>query len=29
MENIYVLAEHRKGVIRDTTWEAIAAGRKL
>lgn len=29
MKNIYVLAEHRKGLIRDTTWEAIAAGRKL
>ena len=29
MKNIYVLAEHRKGVLRDTTWEAIAAGRKL
>ena len=29
MKNIYVLAEHRKGALRDTTWEAIAAGRKL
>jgi len=28
-KNIYVLAEHRKGALRDTTWEAIAAGRKL
>ena len=29
MKNIYVLAEHRKGMLRDITWEAIAAGRKL
>lgn len=29
MKNIYILAEHRKGALRDTTWEAIAAGRKL
>lgn len=29
MKKIYVLAEHRKGEIRDTTWEAIAAGQKL
>jgi electron transfer flavoprotein alpha subunit len=29
MKNIFVLAEHRKGQLRDTTWEAIAAGRKL
>jgi electron transfer flavoprotein alpha subunit len=28
-KNIYVLAEHRKGALRDTTWEAISAGRKL
>jgi electron transfer flavoprotein alpha subunit len=27
--NIFVLAEHRKQQLRDTTWEAIAAGRKL
>lgn len=29
MKNIFVLAEHRKGQLRDNTWEAIAAGRKL
>jgi electron transfer flavoprotein alpha subunit len=29
MKQIFVLAEHRKGRLRDTTWEAIAAGRKL
>ena len=29
MKQIFVLAEHRKGQLRDTTWEAIAAGRKL
>lgn len=28
-KNIYVLAEHRKGHLRDITWEAIAAGRDL
>lgn len=29
MKNIFVLAEHRKQQLRDSTWEAIAAGRKL
>ena len=29
MKNIFVLAEHRKQKLRDTTWEAIAAGRDL
>ncbi|MGC8658698.1 MAG: electron transfer flavoprotein subunit alpha/FixB family protein [Desulfomonilaceae bacterium] len=29
MKTVYVLAEHRNGAIRDITWEAIAAGRKL
>lgn len=29
MKQIFVLAEHRKQHLRDTTWEAIAAGRKL
>ena len=29
MKEIFVLAEHRKQQLRDTTWEAIAAGRKL
>lgn len=29
MKNIFVLAEHRQGQLRDNTWEAIAAGRKL
>lgn len=29
MKQIFVLAEHRNGNLRDTTWEAIAAGRKL
>ncbi len=29
MKQIFVLAEHRKQQLRDTTWEAIAAGRKL
>ena len=29
MKHIFVLAEHRKQQLRDTTWEAIAAGRKL
>lgn len=29
MKQIFVLAEHRKGQLRDTTWEALAAGRKL
>jgi len=29
MKQIFVLAEHRKGQLRDTTWEAIAAGRRL
>lgn len=27
--NIFVLAEHRKQQLRDTTWEALAAGRKM
>jgi electron transfer flavoprotein alpha subunit len=27
--NVFVLAEHRQGKLRDTTWEAIAAGRDL
>lgn len=25
MKNVYVLAEHRNGTLRDTTWEALAA----
>jgi len=29
MKDVYVLAEHRKQQLRDTTWEALAAGRKL
>ncbi|MDQ1238811.1 MAG: electron transfer flavoprotein alpha subunit [Thermodesulfobacteriota bacterium] len=29
MKDVYVLAEHRKQQLRDTTWEAMAAGRKL
>ncbi len=29
MKQIFVLAEHRSQHLRDTTWEAIAAGRKL
>jgi electron transfer flavoprotein alpha subunit len=29
MKHIFVLAEHRRQHLRDTTWEAIAAGRKL
>ena len=29
MKQIFVLAEHRKQQLRDATWEAIAAGRKL
>lgn len=29
MKEIFVLAEHRKQMLRDTTWDAIAAGRKL
>jgi len=29
MKNIFVLAEHRKEQLRDITWEAVAAGRKL
>lgn len=29
MKNIFILAEHRQGKLRDTTWEAISAGRKI
>jgi electron transfer flavoprotein alpha subunit len=29
MKDVYVLAEHRRQQLRDTTWEAMAAGRKL
>ena len=29
MKNVFVLAEHRLGRLRDTTWEALAAGRDL
>jgi len=29
MKQIFILAEHRKQQLRDTTWEAIAAGRKV
>lgn len=29
MKDVYVLAEHRKQQLRDTTWEALAAGRTL
>jgi electron transfer flavoprotein alpha subunit len=29
MKHIFVLAEHRRQHVRDTTWEAIAAGRTL
>jgi electron transfer flavoprotein alpha subunit len=29
MTHIYVLAEHRQGHLRDTTWEAVSAGREL
>jgi electron transfer flavoprotein alpha subunit len=29
MTNVFVLAEHRRGSLRDTTWEALAAGRKV
>jgi electron transfer flavoprotein alpha subunit len=27
--NIYVIVEHRNGVLRDISWEAVAAGKKL
>ena len=29
IKNIYVIAEQRKGSLRDITWEAVAAGKKL
>ena len=29
MKKIFVLAEHRQQQLRDTTWEALAAGREL
>ncbi len=29
MKNVFVLAEHRKGQLRDTTWEALTLGRKI
>ena len=29
MTHVYVLAEHRKQQLRDSTWEAVEAGRKL
>ncbi|MDD3474132.1 MAG: electron transfer flavoprotein subunit alpha/FixB family protein [Syntrophaceae bacterium] len=29
MKNIYVLAEHRNGTLRDTTWEALSAARSV
>ncbi len=29
MKNIFVLAEHRNGTLRDTTWEALAAARTV
>jgi electron transfer flavoprotein alpha subunit len=29
MTDVYVLAEHRKQHLRDSTWEAVEAGRKL
>ncbi len=29
MTQIFVLAEHRRGKLRDATWEAVEAGRKL
>jgi electron transfer flavoprotein alpha subunit len=29
MKNVFVLAEHRKQQLRDTTWEAIAAGKNV
>lgn len=29
MKNIYVIAEHRNGALRDISWEAISAGKKL
>jgi electron transfer flavoprotein alpha subunit len=29
MKNVFVLAEHRQQKLRDTTWDAIAAGRDL
>jgi len=29
MKHIFILAEHRKQQLRDNTWDAIAAGRKL
>lgn len=29
MKNIFVLAEHRNGTLRDTTWEALAAARSV
>ena len=29
MKQIFVLAEHRKNQLRDSTWEGIAAGRAL
>lgn len=29
MKNVFVLAEHRNQQLRDTTWEAIAAARKV
>jgi electron transfer flavoprotein alpha subunit len=29
MKNVFVLAEHRKQQLRETTWEALAAGRDM
>ncbi len=29
MKNLYVLAEHRNGTLRDSTWEALAAARSI
>jgi len=29
MKNVFVLAEHRNQQLRDTTWEAVAAARKI
>lgn len=29
MDGIFVLAEHRKGIIRDITWEMLSKGREL
>ncbi len=29
MKNVFVLAEHRQQKLRDTTWEAISAGRQM